>query len=166
MARMEDLLMGGDSSGSDDSDAEGTKNLVGGAASQATVPSVVTTTAAAATATAGPSSKSGDSKSELTNRLKNLYSAPPAPVQMPPTGGGQPDHQPAPSAATLTASGSGGGRSIPATPTLVAGALGTTRPGNIPPMVQAVQRNSPGSAQQFPQQGSVGRVPAPLPKAR
>jgi hypothetical protein len=226
MGRMEDLLMGGYSSGSDESDAE-TKNKEAGAATHAAVPSIVTA--------AGPSSSSppkpplagrSDSKSELTNRLKNLYTAPPipappppAPVQIPPPpDGGQQGNNievasvGAVGAASGTAAAGRRGSvpmpiqvgNIPAmaasSPLSRQSSLNNPSNNFIPPMVPTSHRNSPASVQQPQQQeqqhqhqqhqqqqqqqqpqqqhqytgamtptaqhGSVGRVPAPLPKAR
>jgi hypothetical protein len=197
MGRMEDLLMGGDSSGSDESDAE-TKNKGAGAATHAAVPSIVTA--------AGPSSSSppkpplagrSDSKSELTNRLKNLYTAPPipappppAPVQIPPPpDGGQQGNN-----IEVASVGAVGAAMAASSPLSRQSSLNNPSNNFIPPMVPTSHRNSPASAQQPQQQqqqhqqhqqqqqqqqhqytgamtptaqhGSVGRVPAPLPKAR
>jgi hypothetical protein len=197
MGRMEDLLMGGESSGSDESDAE-TKNKEAGVATQASVPSIVTA--------AGPSSSSppkpplagrSDSKSELTNRLKNLYTAPPipappppAPVQIPPPpDGGQQGNN-----IEVASVGAVGAAMAASSPLSRQSSLNNPSNNFIPPMVPTSHRNSPASAQQPQQQqqqhqqhqqqqqqqqhqytgamtptaqhGSVGRVPAPLPKAR
>ncbi len=67
--RMEDLLMGGNSSGSDDSNAE-TNNKGSGVATQVAVPPIITAAAPC-------------SSSELTNWLKNVYTTPPIPAPPP-----------------------------------------------------------------------------------
>lgn len=172
--------MKGDSSGSD-SDAED-------AASKGVGATLVT----ASTSTTA-------SKSELTNRLKNLYSSPPAPkAQVPPAGGAPPPTQvsrptAAPAVAPLprsrSSSGGGGGPGAVTSTTRIPAPLPSARtavpPPNssssrgvvpaqqkrgVPPMVVHTNHLQPPTQPPVQssgvQQAAVGRVPAPLPKAR
>eukprot|EP00985_Skeletonema_marinoi_P004827 scaffold2094_cov192-Skeletonema_marinoi.AAC.4 len=153
---MEDILMGSDS----DSDADDGK--VGDADMNITA---VPAPAPVATAT-------NSSKSELTNRLKNLYSSssPPKSTSVAPT--------PNPIAAAPP-------RNIPPTMNVArtGGPSSSHNPNYVPPMVhnqhphnnvpaasassqQQIQQPQHAQQQQPPPLVGVGRVPAPLPKAR
>lgn len=139
--RMEDLLMMGSDS---DSDADEVKV---GDADVVTQPAVV------------PAATNLSSKSELTNRLKNLYSS-----SSPPKGGHGGAPPPNPIAAPPP-------RNIPPTMNVArtGGPSSSHNPNYVPPMVHNQHHhNDPAapSQQQPPPLVGIGRVPAPLPTAR